>query len=203
MNPTFKKQLLLLGMIAGFSIWRIEPSSFYLSALPAGCCLLVLQYEAIKKNIWDYISGGLIACGMVANLLAISFNDGYMPVITQRAVTSYGRWRPAAEGDPLLLLCDRIRLGSTIFSIGDLTMATGILLSIGIAYARSRAARQKNKTAEAAYWETLSEEEKVDIRKGRAAIATYRAAPSNENKEAMTAVFNEIAKKRAKKLKPS
>ncbi len=164
MKSIVKKRLLILGMIAGFCIWRVEPSSFYLSALPAGCCMLVLQYEAVKKNVWDYISGGMITFGMVANLLAISFNDGYMPVITQRAVTSYGRWRPAADGDPLLFLCDRIYIGIAILSIGDLMMAAGLVLSIVaanvIAYRRVRERRRKDR----AVFDSFRPEKKEELR---------------------------------------
>lgn len=158
MEQTLIDRLLICGMVGGILLWRFELAEFYTAGIFGAACLVILDCRAFRSNItlWDAISRCLVTVGLLLNLIVIAANDGYMPVIRQRA-TFHNVWKPVDAGTHFLFLCDRFALVipmlgrrslRLILSVGDLFMAAGFIASI--AYARIIAFRMRPRKRTAA-----------------------------------------------------
>ncbi len=88
-----------------------------------------------KNHSWFLVTLSCFVAGIVSNMIAVTANGGYMPVsplIWNRLIDSgfVVKYNYYAYNGSLVFLGDSIPIGYAGFSIGDVIICVGVLLTI-------------------------------------------------------------------------
>lgn len=97
------------------------------------CCLFWVVAAALIGFAWTWtVYQGFLAAGIACNALVTLANGGYMPVASHRKLAGPARsvWVQREDAKYLLFLGDNFGNNHVRFSIGDVLLAAGIVLSV-------------------------------------------------------------------------
>ena len=111
--------------------WTQHPAIW----LCESCAILWLVVRAVRSP-WVRAGVLLMLCGLMLNALVTEANAGMMPVVGMSALyPASPMWRAATSKTRLPFLADQARLG--LFSVGDLVLIFGGILSVAICLHRN------------------------------------------------------------------
>lgn len=122
--------LMPIGVI--FYILWYQTHHFWFGLL-AFACVIIYQVVVFKQDTDGIRRVAMLSMwtGFLGNLLCLSANGGYMPVVSHDPNMQYGAHVLATSSSHLMFLADWINLGNVaIMSIGDCFIFGGIFIGV-------------------------------------------------------------------------